>query len=325
MTLTEEDYKLLKRPFTKDAVKFRIDGKPNNGKVRILTYIDSRLAAERLTEVDPGWSGEPSFPAQGNGTAGLAEGMPTLYHLTVKGVSRTDMGQIGPAMWGDDKGKFVPDDKHAKMAVSDALKRSAVLFGVGAYLYTLGNVTVDVKKHTTEGKGKSLNAAGQAYLREKYAEFIARPKFVERFGEPIAYGEELAAEDSANEGEPAASSSSQADSGEQANEAEPAPAKTATKKKATTKAKAKAEKPAEATESAAEPTEGADPYVEVISGLFTLMGRSADAGREWAGARKLKSAALKKTLRSAAEKGADTDKIKALLSEHGLEKYEGEI
>lgn len=313
MTLTADDYTLLKRPFTKDAVKFRIDGRPENGKVRILTYIDSRLAAERLTEVDPGWSGEPTVlghPASLEDA--LKNGLPVVYHLTVKGVNRSDVGQIAPAKWGDNKGSFEADDKHAKMAVSDAVKRSAVLFGVGAYLYTLGNVTVRVKDHTVDGKGKTLNKAGQAYLKEQYEKFISKPAFVERFGLPIAYGEELAAEDSASD-EPetaAASEEKDADSGTEAHTADASPPAKSSKK------------PAKEAEKAPEPSAGGDPHVEVIVGLFELVGRSAEAGREWAGARKNKNLAVKKTLRQAIEKGADKDKLKTLLETNGLlEKY----
>lgn len=176
MTLTQEDYDALSEPFAASAIRFRIDGRPRNGKVRILTYVDARLVARRLSQVDLNWSGEPSFPGYSKEDGiGLAQGLPVVYHLTVKGVTRTDVGQIGPALFGENKGDFVADDKHVKMAVSDALKRSAVLFGVGGYLYDLGNTYAEVAKHT-DADGKYLTNAGKEYLRKQYLTKV--------FGEP---------------------------------------------------------------------------------------------------------------------------------------------
>lgn len=305
MTITDEDYKLLRRPFTAEAVKFRIDGRPKDGKVRILTYIDSRLAAERLSEVDPNWSGYPTVLGGHSMslTDALANGLPIVYELTVKGVTRADVGQIGKAVYGDDKGTYAADDKHAKMAVSDAIKRSAVLFGVGSYLYTLGNVYVDEKKHTTGG-GKYLNAAGKSYLKEQYARFISTKAFKERFGEPISYGEELANQDSSSESEPEPvpkQTETGEDSGVQQQEVAPA-------------------KSSEAPESDSKTTEGADPHVEVIAALFELVGRSPQAGREWATERKNKNLAVKKTVRQVLEKDADNRKaVSDLLKNYGLD------
>lgn len=315
MTLTPEDLKLLRRPFTPEAVKFRIDGNPKNGKVRILTYIDSRLAAERLTEVDPGWSGTPAFVGHSESDPlGLSVGSPVVYHLTVKGSSRSDVGQIGPAAWGDNKGEFEADDKHAKVAVSDALKRAAVLFGVGAYLYTLGNVYVDQKKHTTEGKGKYLNTTGKKFLRDQYAAFIGTKAFKDRFGEPISYGDELASIVS-NEKvtEPSSNAKVTKDSVDTSEQADTVPGESALTAASTDRGEAVAGEV-----SAGTPSPAADSYSSVIAGLFELLDRSPDAGVTWLSARKNKKLALKKTLRQSAEKGADPKKVEKLLKKNGL-------
>lgn len=178
-SITDENRKHLRRPFTPEAVKFRIDGKPKNGKVRCLTYIDSRLASERLTEVDPDWRAVYHFPISGPGDLGMGQNLPVVCSLAVKGVVREGAGQ---------RGNGTVDDKHFKSAVSDALKRAAVDFGVGAYLYTLGNTFLTVGDHT-DGQGKYINAKGQKYLREQYKKAISAKSFVERFGEPVDYGD----------------------------------------------------------------------------------------------------------------------------------------
>lgn len=320
MTITPEEKRLLRRPFTAEAVKFRIDGKPtSNGNVRILTYIDSRLAAERLSEVDPSWSGEPVFVGHTESDpVGLSVGVPVVYHLTVAGHTRADVGQIGKAQWGDNKGNYDTDDKHAKVAVSDALKRAAVLFGVGAYLYTLGDIYAEVGKHT-DPKGKYLNAAGKAYLKKQYADFISKPAFVERFGTPISYGDELK------------------DSVSQVAQPLQAKAQTDTDSSPVDSQKKAAEAQVNAGQSDTvpvaipgegdDPTTGEvsagkgvpDPYSNVIAGIFELLGRSPEAGVLWLSGRKNKKLAVKKTLRQANEKGADTDKLEELLKVNGLE------
>lgn len=296
MSLTPEDQKLLRRPYTAEAVKFRIDGKPTGSRVRILTYIDSRLAAERLSDVDPGWSGVPVFVGHTDSDPiGLKVGTPVVFTLTVKGNTRADVGQIGKAQFGPNKGEFEADDKHAKMAVSDALKRAAVSFGVGAYLYTLGNTYADVAKHTVKGEGKYLNDAGKTFLKKQYSDFISKPAFVERFGLPISYGDELkesvtnvVADDTTPVTEPA-SMVVVVDT--------PTPA------------------PIIVTQPKAE---GTDPYATVIEGIFKLLDRSPEAGVLWLSGRKNKKLAVKKTLKQAAEKGANTDSLDALLESAGL-------
>jgi len=290
MTITPEDHKLLRHPFAAEAVKFRIDGKPAYGKVRILTYIDSRLVAERLSEVDPDWSGYPEF-VRGDGDAiSLRFGLPVVYHLTVKGRNRADVGQIGPALFGPQKGEFVADDKHAKMSVSDALKRSAVLFGVGAYLYTLGNVKIDVGLHTSKGEGKFLNDAGRAHLKKQYSEFISRPAFVERFGLPISYGDELREATVIQDH----STSENTETSENT------------------------DRPPQDKQDTPPEVDTDDPYTPVIEGIFELLGRSPEAGKVWLSGRANKKLAIKKTLKQAVEKGADTGKLDSLLADNGL-------
>jgi hypothetical protein len=111
----------LRRPFTKHAVKFKVQAtwpkeRPTSGL--IVAYIDARLAIERLNLVCPHlWHARYEATGQGR----------MWCHLTVDGITRPDVGE------GDGKG-----------LVSDALKRAAVHFGVGVSLYAVSKIVLDV-------------------------------------------------------------------------------------------------------------------------------------------------------------------------------------
>lgn len=185
MTLTRAHVEQLRRPFTPEAVKWRADQKQADaqGKVRCLVYLDSRLAVERLSEVDPGWTARYEFLATGqNDRIGITQYAPTLCALTVHGVERFGMGQLGYTKL---------DAKAAKAALSDALKRAAVEFHVGAYLYAMPVFKVDARgywKKRDETVG-GLTPEGVKQLRTQYAKIVNHEKFSARFGEPVDYGD----------------------------------------------------------------------------------------------------------------------------------------
>ncbi|WP_104990740.1 single-stranded DNA-binding protein DdrA [Deinococcus sp. NW-56] len=86
----------------------------------LLAYVDARAVQDRLDAICPdGWSFE-------------IEVIPGTQHPTVKGrltvlgVTREDIGEAGEGEYGT-----------LKAASSDALKRCAVQFGIGRYLYDL--------------------------------------------------------------------------------------------------------------------------------------------------------------------------------------------
>lgn len=113
---------LLKAPFPVDSLSWRIGNKSEkNGKKRanMLVYIDSRDVQDRLDEVcklcDCTW--ENDFKE----IAGRL-----VCNLTISGVTRSD-------------GAGDTDFEAEKGGLSDALKRAAVLFGVGRYLYNAKN------------------------------------------------------------------------------------------------------------------------------------------------------------------------------------------
>jgi len=186
MGLTDENIKHLRRPYTAAAVKWRPDGKPG-GTVRAMVYIDSSLVVERLSEVDPNWTADYQFLGAGMGDPiGSSHYAPTVCRLTVLGLTRSDIGGTAGTKL---------DAKAAKSAYSDALKRAASRFHVGAYLRALPVFWIDADDYTTyrgaDGKDRigQIKPGGVKKLRAKYREIVTHTKFVDRFGEAIDYGD----------------------------------------------------------------------------------------------------------------------------------------
>lgn len=96
-------------------------------RAMLLAYVDARAVMDRLDAVCPNeWSFEVEVVP---GTA-----QPTVKgRLTLLGVTREDIGEAG----GEGEAATL------KAATSDALKRCAVHFGVGRYLYDLPRAWVD--------------------------------------------------------------------------------------------------------------------------------------------------------------------------------------
>lgn len=122
----------LRAPFNPEDVDFRPQGNPNaNGKAQAICYIDARTVADRLDEVvGPGaWSFTYQPIVIDKGEVQLAKGI-----LTIHGVTKEDIGDA--STYATSKG-----------CVSDALKRAAVLWGIGRYLYGVGSEWVALDQH----------------------------------------------------------------------------------------------------------------------------------------------------------------------------------
>jgi len=129
---------VLAEPFPPDAVKERQGPKQHQGACdkqygqcrlqhKMLSYVDARDVEARLDDaVTPaGWDFMATI-AQGN----VVHGTLVLF-IGDRAVTRQDYGYPN----GDD------DAEPLKSAVSDAIKRCAVQFGVGRHLYTDNKVT----------------------------------------------------------------------------------------------------------------------------------------------------------------------------------------
>lgn len=132
----------LSAPFDPDAVEWRIQssgGKAQPGqRAQLVAYISARDVAQRLDDVvtPGGWSFDwtPLY-VDPHGNVQTARGA-----LTLHGVTKSDIGTGS-------------NFEASKGCVSDTLKRCAVLWGVGRYLYNLPHVWV-----TLDDKGRVPDA-----------------------------------------------------------------------------------------------------------------------------------------------------------------------
>lgn len=113
----------LAAPFDPNDVAWKPQAVRQNRALAV-AYIDARTVAERLDQVV---AGDWTFDWE-EASNGCVKGK-----LTIRGTIRCDVGEQGDG----------PQGKTLKAAVSDALKRSAVQFGVGRYLYRLPAQWVD--------------------------------------------------------------------------------------------------------------------------------------------------------------------------------------
>ena len=119
--------KRLQAPFPAHLVGWKpVTFNKERTRALLLAYVDARAVQDRLDAICPdGWSFEIEVIA---GTA-----TPTVKgRLTVLGAVREDIGEAGEGEYGT-----------LKAAASDALKRCAVQFGIGRYLYDLPKSWVD--------------------------------------------------------------------------------------------------------------------------------------------------------------------------------------
>jgi hypothetical protein len=117
MKLTAEDLKKLSAPFPKDKIGIKVATISKQGdKAMLVPYLQHTYVADRIEEVDPSWSSAIISETYGQ------KGCATSMALTIKGVTRANVGE------GDEP----------KGAASDALKRCAMLFGIGRDFYDSG-------------------------------------------------------------------------------------------------------------------------------------------------------------------------------------------
>lgn len=117
----------LKEPFDPADIDWRPQGKENkDGKTCILAYVDARTVQDKLDEAvgAENWTFKWEPVAVVNGELKVAKGVLSIY-----GVPKEEVG---------DASNFEGN----KGTISDALKRCAVMWGVGRYLYSLPKVWV---------------------------------------------------------------------------------------------------------------------------------------------------------------------------------------
>jgi hypothetical protein len=145
--MTTEQMTALAAPFPAHDVNWRPAGKGGaNQRSQVVAYVDARAVQDRLDQVlgPLGWSFDwTPVHVDDKGDVTIAKGT-----LTVDGVSKSDVGTAST---------YEP----SKGAVSDALKRAAVLWGIGRYLYELApaTVTLDAQGHIPAATLTQLHVA----------------------------------------------------------------------------------------------------------------------------------------------------------------------
>jgi hypothetical protein len=161
MSLTTEDLKKLSEPFDEKTIGIKVQSfSKDRSKAMLVAYAQHTDVAARLDAVDPTWS------TRSVAVERLGDIHTVRMQLTVKGVTRENVGD------GDDQ----------KSAYSDALKRCAMLFGVGRYLYDAEQVWVEYSEQAHKFKTwtyddyKKALRAGQAQLPVGQAPTAPKPE-----------------------------------------------------------------------------------------------------------------------------------------------------
>ncbi|MHB1422832.1 MAG: Rad52/Rad22 family DNA repair protein [Gemmataceae bacterium] len=153
---TQELQRRLAAPFEPSEVKFK-PAMVKGNRALALHYVDARAIMDRLDAVVgvDGWSDEYEFLPDGS----------CLCKLRVRfGDAWITKMDVGGESEQKDEG-----DRH-KAAVSDALKRAAVKFGISRYLYRLPSQWVDYDPQTKKLIGKPTlptPAASNGNLRKQ--------------------------------------------------------------------------------------------------------------------------------------------------------------
>lgn len=131
MSLTLDDLKILRAPFDEKTLGVKIQStSKDKTKCMLVCYLQHTDVQERLEQVDPAWSCETLNQER------IGDTVYVRMKMTLKGVSRENVGE------GWD----------TKAAHSDAVKRCAMLFGVGRYLYDAPTVWSPYNESTDKFK-----------------------------------------------------------------------------------------------------------------------------------------------------------------------------
>lgn len=132
--LTIEDLKILSSPFPEETLGVKVQSfSKDRTKAMLICYLQHTDVYTRLELIDPAWS------CAATNVIDKGETVYVAMKLTVKEVTRENVG----------------DGADYKSAYSDALKRAAMLFGVGRYLYDSEQVWVTY--HETQDRFKRFS------------------------------------------------------------------------------------------------------------------------------------------------------------------------
>jgi hypothetical protein len=163
-----EIYDELSSPFSADEIDWRVGSTTaDKSKGMALAYIDARAVMDRLDTVcgPDGWQNNNVYGPGGSVVCNLGVRMNGEWIWKADGAGATDV-------------------EGEKGAISDALKRAAVRFGVGRYLYELKSPWVAL---TPMGKSYRIADEARKELDKVHEDFCATAGWGLRAGR-VAYG-----------------------------------------------------------------------------------------------------------------------------------------
>lgn len=150
MSLSKEDLKILSAPFDEKTLGVKVESlSKDRTKAMLICYLQHTDVYTRLEEVCPSWecalmNEQWGKDPKGNDVCSIR------VRMTLLDVSRENIGE----------------GYNQKSAMSDALKRAAMLFGVGRYLYDAETVWVPYNELTDKYK---------VYTYEDYKKHLKQP------------------------------------------------------------------------------------------------------------------------------------------------------
>lgn len=185
MTKTEEIYKKLKAPFPANEIKWRAqqirqkfqkekDAKPKYEAI-MLAYIDARAVMDRLDHAVGAENWQSEFTETPKGRI--------ICKLSVK---------FGKNWVTKSDGAGETGTEGEKGAISDALKRAAVNFGINRHMYNFGDTRIDLEQKdiiTTKSgalryKWGAKKLSEKCYLPSFYLELLKKEKTTDK-KEPV--------------------------------------------------------------------------------------------------------------------------------------------
>jgi len=166
------DLKRLREPFPPEEIEWRVgqSGKTREGRpwAKVLAYLTSRAIMDRLDEVvgPANWRNEFSVPP--NAEPGKAVLCTIFVRVGEEWISKTD-------------GAENTDFEAVKGGLSDAMKRAAVQWGVGRYLYGLGETWAECSEQSMKGQD------GWRYAKTKDGVFWWKPPELPVWALPVGH------------------------------------------------------------------------------------------------------------------------------------------
>lgn len=184
----------LRRPFTPEAMHFKIQGKSGASSTLIVSYIDGRQVGERLNTVCPAQWRDDYTPIL---AASSVLGVQCAIGIAPAGtggyyVERCDVGIAEGGIGG------------LKAVYSDAFKRAGVKWGIGVSNYYVPRFYAKNNDLDRRGDKTYLSNKVVAQARAAYAAWL-KAEGVARFGQPLDLGDTALAQGDAEvvpEGDP---------------------------------------------------------------------------------------------------------------------------